>query len=202
MGARYGRYVAVAGLTALFAFALYTTLTRRGAVTGVAPGRPLPPFAAPLAIAGSRSDVNVATRPNEGAAGARPACTVRGAGILNVCQLYEEGPVVLALFIDSGSCHAVLERLAQLVPRYPQVRFAAVAVRAQAKSVARLARSLHLPFPLAVDRDGALGVLYRMESCAQVTFAARGGLVSGGPLLEDPSLAQLSRRVGELVRAA
>jgi hypothetical protein len=126
---------------------------------------------------------------------------VRGAGILNICQLYEQGPVVLALFIDGGSCPAVLARLAQLAPRYPQVRFAAVAVKAQAASAARLARSLRLPFPLAVDRDGVLGVLYRMEGCAQVTFADRGGSVRGGPLLEDPSPALLSRRVQELAAA-
>ena len=39
---------------------------------------------------------------------ARPANVRRarcgGAAILNVCELYERGPLVLALFVEAGSC--------------------------------------------------------------------------------------------------
>jgi hypothetical protein len=202
VGARYWRYVAVAGLIALFAFALYTTLTRHGAVPGIAPGRRLPPFAAPLALGGVRGDANVATHPNDGPAGRRPACSVRGAGILNICQLYEQGPVVLALFIDAGSCPTVLSRLQALSASFPVVRFAAVAIRAPSKSVVHLIRRLGLRFPVGMDRQGVLGVLYAMESCAQVTFAYPGGIAQGTPLLEQPSLGTLRRRVGELLAGA
>jgi hypothetical protein len=202
VGARYGRYIAVFGLIALFGFALYTTLTQRGAVSGVPAGQRLPPFAAPLVFGGLSGDVNVATRPNDGQAGRRPACTVRGAGILNICQLYEQGPVVLALFIDGGSCPAVLSRLGELVRSFPQVRFAAVAVKAQAKPVARLVRTLHVQFPVGIDRDGVLGGLYQMEGCSQVTFAYRGGIAQGAPLLEQSSLRMLSSRVSELLAAS
>jgi hypothetical protein len=202
VGARYGRYIAVAGLIALFAFALYTTLTRRVAAPGVPAGERLPPFAAPLASSGSKKYVNVATRPNDGQAGKRPACTVRGDGILNVCQLYEQGPVVLALFIDGGSCPDVLASLQQLAGSFPQVRFAAVAVKAQAEPVAQLMRKLGVRFPVGVDRDGVLGDLYRMESCAQVTFVYRGGVVQGPPLLERPSLRSLRDRVSRLLAAS
>ena len=52
-----------------------------------------------------------------------------GRGILNVCQLYERGPVVLALFVDAGSCPAVLGDLQALAPSFPGVRFAAVAIK-------------------------------------------------------------------------
>lgn len=202
MGARYWRYVAVAGLIALFAFALYTTLTRRSLPPGIPAGQRLPPFAAPLAVGGVSGYVNVATHPNQGAAGHRPACSVEGAGILNICDLYHRGPVVLALFIDGGSCPAVLGELQLLARSFPNVRFAAVAVKAQADAVGRLVRKLGISFPVGVDRDGVLGLLYRMESCAQVTFAYRGGIVRGGPLLEHPSLASLERRVRELLPAS
>lgn len=202
MGAHRWRHIAVAGLIALFGFALYTTFTRRGVAAGIAAGQRLPPFAAPLAVGGVTGDVNVATRPNDGEAGRRPACSVRGAGILNICQLYERGPVVLALFIDAGNCPAVLKTLGALAPSFPQVRFAAVAVKAQAAPVARLVRGLGSSLPVGVDRDGMLGVLYRMEGCAQVTFAYPGGIVQGPPLLEQPSAAQLSRRVRTLLAAA
>lgn len=202
MGARYWRYIAVVGLIALFAFALYTTLSRQSALSGVPAGQRLPPFAAPLALAGGSADVNVATRANQGSAGKRPACNVRGARILNICQLYEQGPVVLALFIDGGSCPHVLSSIERLAPSFPQVRFAAVAVKSQAKPVAALVRKLGLGYPVGFDRDGVLGALYQMEGCAQVTFARPGGVVQGQPLLEQPSDAQLRARIVKLLGSA
>jgi hypothetical protein len=201
VGARYGRYIAVVGLIALFAFALYTTLSRRTAVSGVPAGQRLPPFAAPLALFGGAADVNVATRAHQGSAGSRPACSVRGARVLNICQLYEQGAVVLALFIDGGSCTKVLRSIERLAPSFPQVRFAAVAVKAQAKPVARLVRKLGLSYPVGFDRDGVLGALYQMQGCAQVTFARPGGAVQGQPLLEQPSDAVLRRRIARLLGA-
>lgn len=202
MGARYWRYIAVLGLIALFAFALYTTLGRRSAVSGVPAGQRLPPFAAPLALGGLKGDVNVATRPNQGSAGRRPACEVRGTRILNICQLYQQGPVVLALFLDGGSCPEVLRSIERLAPTFPQVRFAAVAVKAQAKPVAALVRKLGLGYPVGVDRDGVLGALYQMQGCAQVTFARSGGVVQGRPLLEQPSDAALRQRIARLLGAS
>lgn len=197
-GARYVRYLAVAGLSALFALALYTTLTSRSGVAGIAPGHRLPPFAAPLAVGGARGEVNVATRAHDGAAGSRPACAVRGPGILNVCEIYERKPLVLALFIDESACPDVVRSLARLAPVYPQVGFAAVGIRAQTAQLARFVRRLAPSFPVGIDREGVLGALYRLESCAQVTFVRRGGIVQGGPLLEQPSLAALRSRLSEL----
>ena len=202
MGARYGRYIAVVGLIALFAFALYTTLNQRSGVSGVPAGQRLPPFAAPLALFGGSADVNVATRSNQGSAGSRPACSVRGARILNICQLYEQGPVVLALFIDGGSCPDVLRSIERLASSFPDVRFAAVAVNAQAKPVAALVRKLRLGYPVGFDRDGVLGALYQMQGCAQVTFARSGGVVQGQPLLEQPSDAALRQRIARLLGAS
>lgn len=198
MGARW-RYIAVVGLIALFAFALYTTLSRQTAVSGVPAGRRLPPFAAPLAVGGLSGDVNVATRANQGSAGRRPACSVRGAGILNICQLYEQGPVVLALFIDGGSCPNALRSIQRLAPSFPQVRFAAVAVKGETGPVAHLVRKLGLGYPVGVDRDGVLGALYQMQGCAQITFAKPGGIVQGQPLLEQPSDALLRERIDKLL---
>jgi hypothetical protein len=199
-GPRYIRYLALAGLSALFAFALYTTFTSRGGVAGIPPGQALPPFAAPLAVGGARGEVNAAVRPHDGAA--HPACSVRGAGILNVCEMYERKPLVLALFIDAGACPDVVRTLAQLAPAYPRIGFAAVGVKAQDAQLARFVRRLAPPFPVGIDREGVLGVLYRLESCAQVTFVRRGGIVQGAPLLEQPSLGALRSRLDELERTA
>lgn len=199
MGPRFARYIAVAGLTALVAVTLYAELTSHGAVSGVPAGSRVPPFAAPLALGGPSGDVNVAIRPHQGQAGRRPACEVRGPGILNMCQLYEHAPVVLALFIDSGSCTGVLDSLARVAPSFPQVRFAAVAIKGDAAAVGRLVRAKRLALPVGIDRDGILLGLYRMASCPQVTFVYPGGVAQGAALVDTPSPAELRARVARLL---
>ena len=58
-----------------------------------------------------------------------------------MCQLYaERGPVVLALFVDSGSCSAVVSDLQALVPSFPGVQFAAVAIKGERAALRRLVR--------------------------------------------------------------
>ena len=95
----------------------------------------------PLALGSLQGDADIATRADQGGAGLVPACAERGAQILNICQLYERGPVVLALFLDAGSCTKVLDELQQLVPSFPGVRFAAVSVKGERAALRRLVRS-------------------------------------------------------------
>lgn len=200
--ARYGRYVAVIGVVALIAITVNTVLTPSNGAKGVPPGQAIPPFAAPLAVGGLAGDVNVATHPNQGDAGKRPACTVRGPRILNVCQLYERGPLVLALFVDAGSCPAVLSDMQALVSVFPEVSFAAVALKGETSSVRRLVRTRGLTFPVGLDRDGILAGLYKLSTCPQITFAYPGGTVQSAALLTRPSPATLRARVAALLQAA
>jgi hypothetical protein len=200
---RYGPYLAVLGLLILVVVAIDTALTKPTGVAGVQPGRVLPPFAVPLATGALHGDANVATRANDGEAGKRPACSVRGAEILNVCQLYEQGPVVLALFVDAGSCPAVLSEMESLAPSFPGVRFAAVAIKGDRDSLRKLVRSRSLVrVPVGIDEDGALATLYKVASCPQVTFAYPGGVVQSKALLTRPPPAMLRTRVQELVADA
>jgi hypothetical protein len=193
----------VLGLAILVLVAIHTALTKPTGVAGVQPGRVLPPFAVPLATGNVNGDANVATRADDGEAGKRPACSVRGGGILNVCQLYEQGPVVLALFVDLGSCPAVLSDMEALAPSFPGVRFAAVAIKGDRGSLRKLIRSRGLVHvPVGIDEDGALAALYRVASCPQLTFAYPGGVVQSRALLTRPPPATLRARVQELVADA
>jgi hypothetical protein len=202
-GQRYGPYLAVLGLVILVLVAINTALTKPTGVAGVQPGRALPPFAVPLATGTVKGDANVATRADEGQAGKRPACSVRGAGILNVCQLYEQGPVVLALFVDLGSCPAVLDDMEALAALYPGVRFAAVAIKGDRGSLRKLIRTRGLVHvQIGIDEDGALATLYKIASCPQVTFAYPGGRVQSKALLTRPPRATLRARVKKLVADA
>jgi hypothetical protein len=202
VGTRYRRYLLIVVAIALVAITVNTALTKPNGANGILPGNPVPPFAAPLALGTLPGDVNVATRFGQGQAGARPACAVRGAQILNVCQLYGQGPLVLALFIDGGSCAAILDDMQALAPSFPGVRFAAVAIKGETAAVRRLVRSHGLSFPVGLDRDGILAGLYKLSTCPQVTFAYPGGVVQSPALLTRPGLATLRARVSELVSAS
>jgi hypothetical protein len=198
----YARYAGLFGVLLLVAILVNSLLVHRTDATGIAPGQRLAPFAVPLALGNLNGDADIATHANDGSDGRVPACAERGAQILNVCQLYEKGPVVLALFVDAGSCPAVLAEMQALVPEFPRVRFAAVAIRGERASVRRLLRARGLTLPIGLDSDGAVGALYKVFSCPQVNFAYSGGVVQSRALLVSPSLASLRARVSELAAAS
>jgi len=201
-GRGYGRYMGLLAVLLIVVAALNTALSKPHSVSGIQPGQRLPPFAVPLATGNLPGDANVATRANEGAAGRLPACAVRSPQILNICQLYEAGPVVLALFVDAGSCPAVLGDLQAIAPSFPGVRFAAVSLGGDRAALRRLIRARELSIPVGIDNDGALAALYRDASCPQLTFAYPGGVVQSRALLTRPAASTLRARVSELVTAA
>jgi peroxiredoxin len=135
---------------------------------GVPEGEELPAFAVPLALSDLEGDANVSER----------ACDVRGARVLNVCELAERGPVVLAFFAEpSERCDAEIDRLDRLRPRFPQVQFAAVAIRGDRDDLRRRVREQGWRLPVGHDRDGAVANAYAVAVCPTITFAERGGEV-------------------------
>jgi hypothetical protein len=199
---RYGRPLALLVLLALVGVLAWIAIDKPHALTGVRPGTKAPPFAAPLALGGLEGDSDVAVHRNEGQRGRVPACRERGSGILNICALYEKGPVVLALFIDGSACDGVLPELQAASRRFPAVSFAAVAVKGAHAEVRRLVRRERLTIPVGFDRDGSLAALYRMASCPQLSFIYPGGVMQSRALLEQPSTSTLARRVRALVAAS
>src|ERR1700742_3362013 len=126
---RYGGIVGIVALVILVLITVNTLVTKPNGVKGLAPGEQLPPFAVPLALGTLNGDADTARHADEGAAGRVPACAERGTQILNVCELYEGAPLVLALFVDGSSCPDVLGDMQALAPSFPGVRFAAVALK-------------------------------------------------------------------------
>jgi hypothetical protein len=192
-------YVGGLGLLILLLLGLNAALGGSTGASGIAPGQRLPPFAAPLALGSLSGDADIAKRADEGAAGRVPACQERSPQILNICQLYEQGPVVLAMFVEAGSCPRVLDEMQQLRPAFPQVRFAAVSIGGDRGRLRSLVRSRGLSFPVGFDRDGAVAGMYKVASCPQVTFAYPGGVVQSRALVASPSAAELRARVQQLL---
>lgn len=151
--------------------------TDAGSSRGPRAGTQMPPFAAPLAVSGPDSDVNVATRSGEGAAGSRPACDVRGPGILNSCDLVARRPVALS-FVAAGDrrCADGFDSLAAAA-RGTGVTPAAVIVRGTRSSARQMAAGRGWTGPVGWDRDGVLANLYGVAVCPQVVYLRRGGVV-------------------------
>ncbi|MBX5442355.1 MAG: TlpA family protein disulfide reductase [Solirubrobacteraceae bacterium] len=169
---------------------------------GPQPGARLPPFAVPLALGSLEGDANVAREPDSGAAGRVPACSVRGPEVLNVCELAERGPVVLAfLATRGGDCTRTLDRLEAIHRDHPEVQVAAVSIRGDRDDLRRLVAEHGWTFPVGWDRDGALAALYGVAVCPHVTLAYPGGEVRGTVLGEEPE-ASLAARVERLVAAS
>lgn len=185
--------VGVLGILALAYITINTVQTDAPGSRGVPAGSPLPPFAVPLALSDLEGDANVATRPGSGPEGRRPACEVRGAKILNSCQLAERGPVVLAfLATRSERCERQVDVLERVRARFPGVAFAAVAVRGDRDDVRRVARRHRWRLPVGYDHDGAVSNAYSVAVCPTITFARRGGRVAGTSfeLLDERALAR------------
>lgn len=199
---RYARYAGLIGLLIAALVVVNALLVRSDGAASIAPGKRLAPFAVPLALSSLRGDANVATHAHEGSAGNVPACSVRGTQVMNLCQLYEHGPVVLALFVDGGGCTKILSEMQALLKSFPGVRFAAVAIEGQRSQLRRLVRARGLTLPVGIDEDGAVATIYKVFSCPQVNFAYPGGVVQSKALLRTPSLAELRARVSQLVAAS
>jgi hypothetical protein len=199
---RYGWFVGVVAVLLLAYVSLNTLRSSGPGSQGPVVGSRLPPFAAPLALGGLDGDVNVARKPGQGSAGARPACAVRGPDILNSCQLAERGPVVLAFLATRGArCSRELDRLQALRGRHPGVQIAAVSIRGSRDGLRALIRAHGWRFPVGYDRDGILANLFGVAVCPQITYALPGGRVRATSVGELGAV-ELERRIAQLERAA
>jgi AhpC/TSA family len=163
---RPGAIVGLLAFAVMVYIVLNTLRTEGPGSRGVPAGATLPAFAVPLALSGLDGDANVSER----------ACAVRGQDILNVCQLYEEGGVVLAFFIESSDrCDDQLDTLDRVRERFPDVRFAAVAIKGDRERLRGLIREHGWGLPVGYDRDGAVANAYGVAVCPTITLAERGG---------------------------
>ena len=118
-------------------------------------------------------------------------------------RLYGRGPLVLVLFVNAGSCPAVLGDLQRLAPSFPGLQVAAVAIRGDRNALRVLVRRDRLSFPVGYDRDGVLADLYQVSSCPQVSFVDPGGVVAEPALLGSAvSATALRVRLAQLVSDA
>ncbi|MGO9788949.1 MAG: hypothetical protein ACLP8S_05295 [Solirubrobacteraceae bacterium] len=187
---RYQAAIGALGLALVLAFSVYLFANGSPSAPGVAAGRALPRFVAPLAS----SDLNVPANAHPRCDPARPAR--RG---LNVCG---RRAIVLSLFAPGArACVQSVGALAAISRSYRQLQFAAVAVNASKTQTEALVRAHDWPIPVAYDSDGAIAALYNVSVCPLIELARPGGLVAGrliGNGWTDPArlAAQVQRLLG------
>jgi hypothetical protein len=160
-------------------------------------GTELPPFAVPLAASAKEGDANIFPGPGRGPDDEPPACTVRGPDVLNVCELAESGPVVVAFVVtELSKCARQVDVLDRVAARVPGVSFAVVAVRDDRERLRRLIRERDWSVPVGYDHDGAVGNLYGLGAvCPLLTFADRDGRVTRSEVgfLDETALSAAAR---------
>jgi hypothetical protein len=165
----YRRAIGVFGLVLLIGFSVYMFTARGIQTAGVAPGKRLHSFVAPLATSSLNGDANVNPRCDPAHPNPRA---------LNVCG---RTPLVLGLFVTGSSdCEQEVDTLQTVSRQFPprRVQFAAVAVQASRAKTLALVHSHRWTIPVAYDRDGAVAALYGVTICPMVELAYRGGTVA------------------------
>ncbi len=203
VGALFGAIVVIA--------LIHTLGGNTGGTLGLdeAPPRwPLPEFAVPVAASGLEGDANIAQdgcetsqRPCPPDARRTPACRVRGADVIRVCDFFDRPLVLSFWFARGGECAEQQDAVDRAYARYRgRVGFLSLDVRDDRDTVRDLVRQRGWRMPVGYDRDGAVASLYRVGGCPTFAYVYPGGI------LEDASIGQLTAseldgRVRELLRA-
>jgi len=207
------RYSIVVGLlfAALVAIAFFDKVGGGGGTLGLdeAPPRwPLPEFAAPLAAGGLEGDANVAQDDCETSqapcpAGARrtPACRIRDAGAIRVCDLFDRPLVISFWFARGGNCVDEQDAVDEAYARYRErVSFLSLNMRDDRDAVRDLIRRRGWRMPVGYDRDGAVASLYRVGGCPTFAYVYPGGTLQDASIGELTA-SQLDARIRGLLRA-
>jgi thiol-disulfide isomerase/thioredoxin len=200
-GRAYSTVVGLLFLALIVVGTLSTIGSRDQGVLGlneVSTDEPLAEFAVPIATSGLEGDANVAQDdcesdqlPCPSDQRRAPACRVRLANAIRVCDYFERPLVISFWFSRGGNCENEQDVVSEVSRRYRgRVGFLSIDVRDSRDSVRDLVRQRGWRMPVGYDHDGAVASLYRVGGCPTFVYAYPGGI------LESASIGELDR--GEL----
>jgi hypothetical protein len=169
---------------------------------------PLPEFAVPAAAGRLEGDANVSQDDCESGAlpcpaGERrhPACRIRTAESIRVCDLFDRPSVISFWFSKGGDCVNQQDVVSRVYARYrDRVRFLSLDIRDDRGTVRSLIRERGWRMPVGYDRDGAVAGLYRVGGCPTFAYVYPGGTLQSASI-GNLDVAGLSARVERLLRA-
>lgn len=171
------------------------------------PRWPLPEFAVPEASAKLEGDANIAqddcessSLPCPSGSERSPACRIKTAGAIRVCELFDK-PLVISFWFATGDCPAQQNAVSAAYERYRgRVNFLSIDVRDSRGTVRELVRRHGWKMPVGYDRDGAVASLFRVGLCPTFAYAYPGGTLESASIT-TLSAAELDRRVAGLLKA-
>lgn len=199
-----GRYTWVVGVAALFVVIVvaFNSLPNAGrGYRGPKEGERVPVFATPLVTADLEGDTNIKqSRADEAAENDTPACEVTGREVFNLCELFEDKPVVLVIGAASEECERELAAAARLSRQMDGVQFAAT-ITASSRSKAReTIEAAGVQFPVGWDEPPPiLFNLFRVAFCS-TAFVERGGELREFRANDPLDLAELRAGAEQLAR--
>jgi hypothetical protein len=156
--------------------------------TGLQSGSRLPPFAAPSATGSLEGDSNV---------DAKKACKIKLRDAIRICDYFDRPLVLVAWFSKCGGhCEPVLNAVERIRERFPDVAFVGVDIRNSLDEARDSVEENGWGFPMAVDRDGAVGLLYSVGVGPTTFFAYPRGVLAGtalGELSEEELIDRVER---------
>jgi hypothetical protein len=210
-GRGYSRFVGVAFLALIAVATINLLSTQDSGLIGVRDEKhelPLPAFAVPEARGPVVGDANVAQddcetsrNPCPASYRRKPACAVRGRGIVTICDWFRRPLVISFWFTRGGDCEAQQDVFDRVAPRYRgRAGFLSIDVHDRRDVVRRLIRERGWSVPVGIDRDGAVSDLYRIGGCPTFIYAYPGGILQSASIgrLDEAGLA---RHVDELLAA-
>ena len=94
-----------------------------------------------------------------------PACRIRTAGAIRVCDLFDRPLVISFWFTKGGDCADQQDVVERVYRRYRgRVNFLSLDMRDDRDTVRELIRQHGWKMPVGYDRDGAVGCLYRVAA--------------------------------------
>ncbi|MGB0873310.1 MAG: peroxiredoxin family protein [Solirubrobacterales bacterium] len=133
--------------------------------------RPLPAFAAPLALGELDGDANVFTEAQAEAEDATAACDVTLPDAFNSCKELDGRAIIVFWNATKPECIEQVNVLQDVVAQNPKLNVVAVAFNNSKPDVAEVVRRQGWTLPVAVDRDGAVASLYAVTGCPSVFWS-------------------------------
>jgi hypothetical protein len=169
---------------------------------------PLPEFAVPVAVSDLEGDANIAQDdcetdqlPCPADRRRTPACRVRLADAIRVCDYFQRPLVISFWFSRGGDCEDQQDVVSAVSGRYRgRVNFLSIDIRDSRDSVRDLVRERGWRMPVGYDHDGAVSTLYRVGGCPTFVYAYPGGILESSTIGELGE-GQLAARVDDLLAA-
>jgi thiol-disulfide isomerase/thioredoxin len=187
-GRRYSQVVGLFFLVIIGVATLNAINTRDSGVLGLKEEThelPLAEFAVPEAKGALEGDANIAqddceTSQNPCPAEKRrkPACEVRGEGIITVCDYFARPLVISFWFTRGGNCEAQQDVVSRVSERYRgRVNFLSIDIHDSRQDIRDLVNQRGWRMPVGIDSDGAVSDLYRIGGCPTFVYAYPGGIL-------------------------